>query len=217
MEATPGFEPGNRGFADPCLTTWLRRRQQKLERKTGFEPATLALARRCSTTELLPRRALSIAGGAAAVKRVPGLTQSRTERYGRTPGRRRAGVFAAAVVSQDHDTHSRRAAPPAHGARDGAPRRHSSGRGPRGAHAWDRLLARHHYLGRSRLVGAALRYVAVVDGEPVALVGFASGPRVDPVSSQSRRPAPRPSAPAYDAVMAQREHLAAPSANGPRV
>ena len=41
------------------------------------------------------------------------------------------------------------------------------------AHAWDRLLARYHYLGRSRLVGEALRYVAVVDGEPVALVGFA--------------------------------------------
>ena len=29
-------------------------------------------------------------------------------------------------------------------------------------------------MGRSRLVGEALRYVAVVDGEPVALVGFAS-------------------------------------------
>src|SRR5690606_8887779 len=24
-EATPGFEPGNKGFAVPCLTTWLRR------------------------------------------------------------------------------------------------------------------------------------------------------------------------------------------------
>ena len=24
-EATAGFEPANRGFADPCLTTWLRR------------------------------------------------------------------------------------------------------------------------------------------------------------------------------------------------
>ena len=23
MEVTPGFEPGNEGFADPCLTTWL--------------------------------------------------------------------------------------------------------------------------------------------------------------------------------------------------
>ena len=23
LEATPGFEPGNEGFADPCLTTWL--------------------------------------------------------------------------------------------------------------------------------------------------------------------------------------------------
>ena len=26
MEATPGFEPGNQGFADPCLTAWLCRR-----------------------------------------------------------------------------------------------------------------------------------------------------------------------------------------------
>jgi hypothetical protein len=25
VEATPGFEPGNEGFADPCLTTWPRR------------------------------------------------------------------------------------------------------------------------------------------------------------------------------------------------
>ena len=25
MEATPGFEPGSEGFADPCLTTWLCR------------------------------------------------------------------------------------------------------------------------------------------------------------------------------------------------
>ena len=43
-----------------------------------------------------------------------------------------AAVFGAAVVSQDHDTHSRRTAPPAHGARHGAPRHHASGRGPRG-------------------------------------------------------------------------------------
>ena len=26
LEATPGFEPGNRGFADLCLTAWLWRR-----------------------------------------------------------------------------------------------------------------------------------------------------------------------------------------------
>ena len=74
----------NKGFADLCLTTWLRRhtgknkgeggkmKQQLLEkpvsfrpssarlhpdfveRETRFELATLALARRCSTTELLP-------------------------------------------------------------------------------------------------------------------------------------------------------------------
>ena len=26
LEATAGFEPANEGFADPCLTTWPRRR-----------------------------------------------------------------------------------------------------------------------------------------------------------------------------------------------
>src|SRR5690606_30746001 len=54
LEATPGFEPGNKGFAVPCLTTWLRRR---LERETGIEPAAFSLARRRSTTELLPQGA----------------------------------------------------------------------------------------------------------------------------------------------------------------
>lgn len=37
---------------------------------------------------------------------------------------------------------------------------------------WDQLLARHHYLGPSRLVGETLRYVATLDAQPVALVGF---------------------------------------------
>ena len=78
MEATAGFEPANEGFADPCLTTWLRRLEvgrplaaaanykrpirtgpsekelEALERETGFEPATPTLARLCSTTELFP-------------------------------------------------------------------------------------------------------------------------------------------------------------------
>ena len=31
LEATPGFEPGNQGFADPCLTTWLCRHIQGAE------------------------------------------------------------------------------------------------------------------------------------------------------------------------------------------
>src|SRR5712692_5587201 len=39
-------------FAEPCLTTWRRRREG--ERETGIEPATFSLARRCSTTEPLP-------------------------------------------------------------------------------------------------------------------------------------------------------------------
>ena len=53
VEAAPGFEPGNSGFADRCLTTWLCR-QKKMERETGFEPATSTLARSHSTTELFP-------------------------------------------------------------------------------------------------------------------------------------------------------------------
>ena len=31
LEAPPGFEPGDKGFADPCLTTWLWRRIQNMD------------------------------------------------------------------------------------------------------------------------------------------------------------------------------------------
>ena len=44
LEVTPGFEPGNQGFADPCLTTWLCHRlfiiicrvSQKAQRTSYF-------------------------------------------------------------------------------------------------------------------------------------------------------------------------------------
>ena len=42
LEAPSGFEPENRGFAVPCLTTWLWRH---MERATRFELATSTLAR----------------------------------------------------------------------------------------------------------------------------------------------------------------------------
>jgi hypothetical protein len=67
MEAAGGFEPPDGGFADPCLTTWLRRPvtidvqgpcasgprrlrdRRRMERETGLEPATSTLARLRST------------------------------------------------------------------------------------------------------------------------------------------------------------------------
>ena len=33
VEATAGVEPANEGFADPCLTTWLRRLREKAARR----------------------------------------------------------------------------------------------------------------------------------------------------------------------------------------
>ena len=58
-----GIRTRDKGFADPCLTTWRRRQKRtagtmpadSLERATGFEPVAFSLARRRSTTEPRPR------------------------------------------------------------------------------------------------------------------------------------------------------------------
>ena len=84
---------GDRGFADPCLTTWLRRpgtsgggplrmplRAGEMERKTGFEPATFSLARRRATTAPLPLEQLR------SLRRPPGWWARGPERrLGREP------------------------------------------------------------------------------------------------------------------------------------
>ncbi len=38
MEATPGFEPGNKGFAVLCLTTWLCRLTKKWSGRRDLNP-----------------------------------------------------------------------------------------------------------------------------------------------------------------------------------
>ena len=37
LEATPGFEPGNQGFADPCLTTWLCHQLKNSDKMQYFQ------------------------------------------------------------------------------------------------------------------------------------------------------------------------------------
>ena len=87
LEATPRVELGNRGFADPGLTTWLCRR---LERKTGLGPATPTLARWCSTTELLPQNKMATRMGLEPmISAVTGRHSKPTELPGRINLRRR--------------------------------------------------------------------------------------------------------------------------------
>ena len=60
----PGFEPGDKGFADLCLTTWLCHQDECgkvinhsatiLARVAGFEPADDGIRIRCLTTWRYP-------------------------------------------------------------------------------------------------------------------------------------------------------------------
>jgi hypothetical protein len=56
LEATGGFEPPHKGFADPCLTAWLRRRVPwplwdscGMVAQGGIEPPTRGFSVPCST------------------------------------------------------------------------------------------------------------------------------------------------------------------------
>ena len=40
LEATPGFEPGNKGFADLCLTTWLCRLKELVPLNKNWRSGT---------------------------------------------------------------------------------------------------------------------------------------------------------------------------------
>ncbi len=46
LEATAGIEPANGGFADPCLTTWLRRLAGRKTAPPAFRPKWLAIGKR---------------------------------------------------------------------------------------------------------------------------------------------------------------------------
>jgi hypothetical protein len=55
LEGAPGFEPGNKGFADLCLTTWLC--SHVMGRPMGIEPTNVGATIRCvnhfATTAML--------------------------------------------------------------------------------------------------------------------------------------------------------------------
>ena len=59
MEATPGFEPGSKGFADLRLTTWLCR-LKKMAGVEGFEPPDDGIRIRCLTAWRYPCKIRSV-------------------------------------------------------------------------------------------------------------------------------------------------------------
>ena len=72
LEVTPGFEPGNEGFADPCLTTWLCHRTVSplvsilyeaafVKRETVFPAAFLLTASTDGGAERAPPRRTALA------------------------------------------------------------------------------------------------------------------------------------------------------------
>ena len=64
LKATPGFEPGDEGFADPCLTTWLCRRIPDYRIKLS-QPCDISLSGRRREALILANLAKRLADSVA--------------------------------------------------------------------------------------------------------------------------------------------------------
>ena len=45
---------------------------------------------------------------------------------------------------------------------------------PQEKEKWHELMSEHHYLGFHHLIGEAIKYIAIIDGKWVALIGWSS-------------------------------------------